>query len=64
MDTWLIYVRSKTSERDKEAVHIWKEEIQRQKFEKTQHRLNPKNYMECKTQFYLRVVNMETSGKY
>lgn len=29
MDTCLIYVRSKTSESDKEAVHIWKEEIQR-----------------------------------
>lgn len=36
MDTWVIYVRSKTLGSDKEAVHIWKEEIQRQNFEKTQ----------------------------
>lgn len=34
MDTWVIYVRSKTLDSDEEAVHIWKEEMQRQNFKK------------------------------
>lgn len=32
MDTWVIYVRSKTLESDKEAVHIWKEDNTKTEF--------------------------------
>lgn len=32
MDTWVIYVRSKTLESDKEAVHIWKKDNTKTEF--------------------------------